>query len=95
MKLEDDKHQIIRLHKERYLGYNLYFEYLLKRLGSRYEVYYRVLEEFLPVFSKDDGCLSVSEFRKVGTYKNELKARKMIKKHHSETTPCELLRDFR
>ena len=95
MNSNDDDQKLIQLHKEKYLGYDVYLEYLLKRLGSRYEVYYRVVEEFNPVFSRDDGCLTVSEFKKIGTFKEEFKARKKKKKHHGSVTLCELLRDFR
>ena len=37
MNSNDDDQKLIQLHKEKYLGYDVYLEYLLKRLGSRYE----------------------------------------------------------
>lgn len=94
VQVEDDGSMLVRRHKEKYLGYDVYLEYMISEGANRYRVSYRVIEEFNPAFSEDPGCVSMTDFKRLRSYRDKKECISAIEDHFRNVTVCELRRDF-
>lgn len=58
----------------KYLGYKVSVEYVIQYVGGRWNLSYKVIEDFSPFFSSGLGATSISGSKNIRSYKYKLDA---------------------
>jgi len=79
----------------KYLGYRVYIEYAIEYIGGRWNLSYRVIEDFSPFFSSSDhGAISISGSKSIRSYKRRLDAVRAMESYMGHVTMEDVIREF-
>lgn len=78
----------------KYLGYTVSVEYAIEYAGGRWNLSYRVVEDFSPFFSSDIRATNISSFRSIRSYKRKLDAVRAMESHMGHVTIEDIIQEY-